>query len=128
VEKLVELVQAESFPRMIVKFIWGVEFNWGSTYANNVMTARSAFEGDEPLLIVRADYLFDWRLLHKMARCAFTSTVDAFALIDSARDTRVGDGCALQGLLQGWPLQRAGQSAAWDGRLHREDRAPAGCV
>ena len=87
VEKLVELVQAESFPRMIVKFIWGVEFNWGSTYANNVMTARSAFEGDEPLLIVRADYLFDWRLLHKMARCAFTSTVDAFALIDSAPET-----------------------------------------
>lgn len=87
VEKLVELVQAESFPRMIVKFIWGVEFNWGSTYANNVMTARSAFEGDEPLLIVRADYLFDWRLLHKMAGCAFTSTVDAFALIDSAPET-----------------------------------------
>lgn len=38
-------------------------------------------------LIVRSDYLFDWRLLQRMTDCVFAKDVEAFALIDSAQET-----------------------------------------
>ena len=35
----------------------------------------------EPLLIVRADQLYDFRLLRKIADAPFTRDLDAFALV-----------------------------------------------
>lgn len=86
-EKLFDSVKQEHFENLKVQFIWGVEVNWGSSLANNILAAKSAFAGDEPLLIVRSDYLFDWRLLQRMARCTFDRDVSAFALIDSEQET-----------------------------------------
>ena len=34
--------------------------------ANSILMCKAAFKTDEPLLIVRSDYLFDWRLLQRM--------------------------------------------------------------
>ena len=86
-EKLVDSVKQECFDTLRVQFIWGVEVNWGSSLANSILAAKSAFQGDEPLLIVRSDYLFDWRLLRRMACVSFDAGVSAFALIDSEPDT-----------------------------------------
>ena len=55
--------------------------------ANSLLMARVAFPTAEPLLIVRADQLYDWRLLRKMVTCSFTRGIDAFALIDTAAGT-----------------------------------------
>ena len=84
-----EFMGSESAHRMKVEFLWGVDVNWGSSLANNIMAARTAFTGSEPLLIVRSDYLFDWRLLRQMASCVFGAdkSVDAYALIDSNPET-----------------------------------------
>ena len=40
-EKLVHTVQREHFHTLRVEFIWGVEANWGTSLANNIMAARS---------------------------------------------------------------------------------------
>ena len=45
------------------------------------------FKTDEPLLIVRADQLYDWRVLRKIACAPFVPGIDAFALIDPASET-----------------------------------------
>ena len=84
-----EFVGSENAKKMKVEFLWGVDVNWGSSLANNIMAARAAFSGDEPLLIVRSDYLFDWKLLKMMVNCAFSKglTVDAYALVDSNQET-----------------------------------------
>ena len=86
-EALCDTLRQEQFATMRVEFIWGVDMQWGSSLANNIMAARAAFASDQPLIIVRSDYLFDWRLLHKMANCVFDSSTEAFALIDSATET-----------------------------------------
>ena len=87
-EQLADSIKQERFGSLKVEFIWGVEINWGSSLANNIMAARAAFAGSsEPLLIVRSDYLLDWRLLRQMARCTFDKHTSAFALIDSAPET-----------------------------------------
>ena len=90
-EQLVETVKQEHFRTLVVEFLWGVQVNWGSSLANNIMAARSAFvANDEPLLIVRSDYLFDWRLLDRMVGTAdyfAQGGVDACALVDAAPET-----------------------------------------
>lgn len=50
-EKLVESVRQEEFTSMSIEFLFGVEINWGSSLANNIMAARTAFVGDEPLCV-----------------------------------------------------------------------------
>lgn len=71
-----------------VEQLWGDEFNWGSSLANSIMAARPAFdERGEPFLIVRSDYLYDWRLLYRMARVSFRGGIEAFALVDTAKET-----------------------------------------
>mmetsp|Transcript_13758 Transcript_13758/g.26867 ORF Transcript_13758/g.26867 Transcript_13758/m.26867 type:complete len:833 (+) Transcript_13758:196-2694(+) len=83
---IVESVRRHPF-NMQVDFVWGNEFAWGSALANSIMAARSAFQDNEPLLIVRSDYLFDWRLLQKMATVRFTRDIDVFALVDTGPET-----------------------------------------
>ena len=87
-EELASAVRLERFEKLKVELLWGDDFGWGTSLANSIMAARGAFdEKGEPLLIVRSDYLFDWRLLHKMARARFTSKdIDAFALVDTAQE------------------------------------------
>lgn len=86
-EQIRDSITQEQFPSLRIEFLWGISMEWGSSLANNIMAARTAFEGDRPLLIVRSDYLFDWELLHQMARVRFDSKTEAFALIDSAQET-----------------------------------------
>ena len=54
---------------------------------SSILLARCAFPTDAPFLIVRADQLYDWRLLRKLASVSFAPGVDAFALIDTAPST-----------------------------------------
>ena len=90
-EQLMHSIRQEHFEAMglRVEFIHGVQITWGSSLANNIMAARAAFVGDEPILMVRSDYLFDWRLLRRMADTgsAFDRDTAAFALIDAAAET-----------------------------------------
>ena len=86
-EQLVDALKQERFASMKIDTVIGVDIHWGSSLANNIMAARAAFPADEPLLIVRSDYLFDWRLLRRMARCTFDKQTSAFGLIDSAPET-----------------------------------------
>jgi hypothetical protein len=56
--------------------------------ANSILMCKASFKGsEEPFLIVRADQLYDWRLLHKMACAPFAPGRDAFALVDMAPAT-----------------------------------------
>ena len=55
--------------------------------ANSILMCKAAFKTDEPLLIVRADQLYDWRVLRKIACAPFVPGIDAFALIDPAPET-----------------------------------------
>ena len=87
-DDLATALKLEQFTTLRVEFLWGVEFNWGSSLANSIMAARAAFDPNGgPLLIVRSDYLYDWRLLQKMACARFSRGVDAFALVDAAPET-----------------------------------------
>lgn len=54
-EELETAVRLEAFEHLRLELIWGDDFNWGTSLANSIMAARSAFaERGEPLLIVRA--------------------------------------------------------------------------
>jgi len=55
--------------------------------ANSILMCKAAFKTDEPLLIVRADQLYDWRVLRKIACAPFVPGIDAFALVDPAPET-----------------------------------------
>ena len=55
--------------------------------ANSISVARAAFTTDEPFLIVRADHLFDWRLLRKMVRSSLPRGIDALVLVDTKPGT-----------------------------------------
>ena len=58
------------------------------TLANSINSARHAFAGDEaPFLVIRADQVYDWRLLHRVASVAFSESVDAYALVDTEAST-----------------------------------------
>ena len=71
--------------RLKVDFVWLTLGTAGSTWrnlANSILASRAAFPGNEPLLIVRADQLYDWRLLSKIARQPFADGIEAYALVD----------------------------------------------
>ena len=57
--------------------------------ANSVIAARTAFTGAAPLLIVRADNLYDVRLLRKIAQAPFDRErrFEAYALVDTTPAT-----------------------------------------
>ena len=57
------------------------------TLANSIVCSRVAFPGDAPFLIVRADQLYDWRLLHKMRSAHFEECLEAVALVDTQQAT-----------------------------------------
>ena len=81
-------VTLQRFSRIQLDFIFpsgsgSSEKRWHN-FANSIVAARAAFPGDKPLIIVRADQLYDWRLLRKIADAPFAADVDAFALIDTA--------------------------------------------
>ena len=86
-EKLAASLRREAFTTLKLEFVDGARVAWGSSYANNIMAARTAFVGDAPLLIVRSDYLFDERLLRRMVNCPLARRVDAVALVDAAPET-----------------------------------------
>ena len=82
-----DCVSAYGFARIKVDFVFltlGSAANavWRNL-ASSVIAARTAFTGPDPLLIVRADQLYDWRLLRKMAEVPFDEPqFEAYALID----------------------------------------------
>ena len=61
--------------------------------ANSIIAARTAFPGSEPLLVLRADQLYDWRVLRRIADAPFSGGgsasggLDAFALVDTTPQT-----------------------------------------
>ena len=88
-----ECVTAYGFTRMAVDFVYLTLGNaagavWRNL-ASSVIAARAAFSGkDEPLLIVRADNLYDGRLLKKIVAAPFNTTgFEAFALVDATPAT-----------------------------------------
>ena len=73
--KVAECVTAYGFTHMQIDFVYltlgsAVGALWRNL-ANSVIAARAAFTGTEPLLIVRADNLYDGRLLRKIAEAPF---------------------------------------------------------
>ena len=48
-----------------VIYVYVPPTRWRSL-ANSIICARMAFPGDEPFLIIRADQLYNWRLLHRV--------------------------------------------------------------
>ena len=40
-EALVETLRHEHFSTLKIEFLWGVQVNWGSSLANNIMAARA---------------------------------------------------------------------------------------
>ena len=86
---MAECVTAYGFTEMKIDFVYltlgsAVGSVWRNL-ANSVVAARAAFEGDAPLLIVRADHLYDSRLLRKLAAAPFGpgGRFDAYALVDA---------------------------------------------
>ena len=70
-QNVAECVQAYGFTHLKIDFVYmtlgsAVGGMWRNL-ANSVLAARSAFAGSAPLLIVRADNLYDGRLLRRMA-------------------------------------------------------------
>ena len=59
-------VQAYPFKSLKVDFLYSSRTLWYNL-TSSIIAARAAFPGNEPLLIVRADQLYDWRLLRKIA-------------------------------------------------------------
>ena len=93
--KVAECVTAYGFTHMQIDFVYltlgsAVGALWRNL-ANSVIAARAAFTGSAPLLIVRADNLYDFRLLRKIAEAPFGRTAfgggkrryEAYALADT---------------------------------------------
>lgn len=83
--QVADCVQAYGFRTLKIDFIYmtigKVKGTW-SNLASSIIAARAAFRGDEPLLIVRGDQLYDSRLLRKLADAPLAKDLHAFALID----------------------------------------------
>ena len=82
-------VQGYGFKYLQVDFVYLTIGSANGTYwrnlANSILAARAAFPSStDPLLIVRADQLYDWRILRRIADAPFASDsrFDAYALID----------------------------------------------
>lgn len=87
--QVAECVVGYNFTRLKIDFVYltlgsAVGAVWRSLAAS-VLAARTAFTGSAPLLIVRADNLYDSRLLRKIAMADFTHErrFEAFALVDA---------------------------------------------
>ena len=68
-------------PKIKVDYVYSPPSLWRNL-ANSILMCKAAFKTDEPLLIVRADQLYDWRLLRKIVCAPFVPGIDAFALVD----------------------------------------------
>ena len=80
--KIVAAVQQAGL-HMQICFVHVPEGVW-RTLANTIVCARTAFPNDEPFLVVRADQLYDWRLLHRVrTQARFEDGIEAFALVDT---------------------------------------------
>ena len=93
--QVAECVTEYGFTRLQIDFVYltlgsAVGAVWCSL-ANSVIAARALFTGKEPLLIVRADNLYDCRLLRKIADAPFGKNrrLQAYALVDDT-PTAVG--------------------------------------
>lgn len=89
--QVAECVTAYGFTHMKIDFVYltlgsPVGAVWRNL-ANSVIAARAAFSGKAPLLIVRADHLYDGRLLRKIASVPFPGGAqqrfEAYALVDA---------------------------------------------
>ena len=88
---IAECVTGYGFERLQVDFVYltlgsatdGKHSTWRNL-ASSVIAARTAFSGPDPLLIVRAEQLYDWRLLRKIADAPFDTDnrFEAYALVD----------------------------------------------
>jgi len=90
--QIAECVTAYRFTRLRIDFVYLTIGTVGGVWrnlANSVLAARTAFEGPAPLLIVRADNLYDPRLLRQIATAPFGTSrgLKAFALVDSTPAT-----------------------------------------
>jgi serine/threonine protein kinase len=88
--QIASCVQAYGFQRLAVDFVYLTLGSAAGTawrnLANSILAARAAFSHkSNPLLIVRADQLYDWRLLRRIADSPFEPKggFEAFALIDT---------------------------------------------
>ena len=93
--QVAECVTEYGFTRLHIDFVYltlgsAVGAVWCSL-ANSVIAARALFTGKEPLIIVRADNLYDCRLLRKIADAPFGKNrrLQAYALVDDT-PTAVG--------------------------------------
>ena len=91
--QVADCVTAYRFTRMKIDFVYltlgsAVGAVWRNL-ASSVIAARAAFSGDAPLLIVRADNLYDARLLRRIAEAPFgkDKRFEAYALVDASPDT-----------------------------------------
>ena len=89
--------------------------------ANSIIAARTAFPGSEPLLVLRADQLYDWRVLRRIADAPFDTDprsaprrlIDAFAPVDTdGQAIEWASGVRLLRLAKRRPLPRAGEGRA----------------
>lgn len=83
--QIVAAVQASGVPIM-VNYVYVPATLW-RTLANSLICARVAFPTEAPFLVVRADQLYDYRLLHKVASTHFGEGIEAIALVDTAPAT-----------------------------------------
>lgn len=84
--ELIETAVREAELPMQVSYVTVPPSLWRNL-ANSILMCKAAFKTDEPLLIVRADQLYDWRLLRKIVCAPFVPGMDAFALVDPAPET-----------------------------------------
>lgn len=87
-ENATQIEQAVTNARlnMLINFVFVPTSVWRNL-ANSIMFSRIAFPTDDPFLIVRADQLYDWRVLAKVANAPIDRDVEAVALIDTAGGT-----------------------------------------
>ena len=90
-DEVATCVSDYGFRKIKIDFVYLTIGSAAGTYwrnlANSILAARAAFPSKDPLLIVRADQLYDWRLLRKVRHVRFQPGIDAFALIDTESTT-----------------------------------------
>ena len=86
--QVADCVVSYGFERLQVDFVYltlgsAADAVWRNL-ASSVIAARTAFSGPDPFLIVRADQLYDWRLIRRICDAPFDSQpqFEAYALVD----------------------------------------------
>ena len=126
--QVAECVTEYGFTRLHIDFVYltlgsAVGAVWCSL-ANSVIAARALFTGKEPLIIVRADNLYDCRLLRKIADAPFGKNrrLQAYALVDDT-PTAVGWATSVRNLpcymSQGGAVYPKGRAVYPKGRASR---------